>query len=186
VVCVEVFSLSEPEGKAMLIDEIRIQSAPNTAVNVSKQHTYFYRGYARFVRQALHKRPFQRFLRWLLQRENIDWNRITDVQIRVYPRQKQNGNHLAGRWRGDGNISLFPKHYTSYRKLVAKHGPRIARSYVKSRARAALIHEILHAKYHSDEARVRRLTERYFTRYARHPMTEPVDSRVPEMLFKEK
>ncbi|MCJ7713343.1 hypothetical protein MUO66_02655, partial [Candidatus Bathyarchaeota archaeon] len=38
-------------------------------------------------------------------------------------------------------------------------------SYVTSRAKAALIHEILHIKYLSDEKKARALTKKYFKIY---------------------
>jgi len=56
---------------------------------------------------------------------------------------------------------------------------------VKGRARATLIHEILHAKYASDEARVRSLTEWYLSLYARNPKTDDVEDIVFEILFKQ-
>ena len=144
----------------------------------------FYKGYALFVKKALRKPLFQRFLRWLLKRENIDKRLIKEVQIKVFPFQKKNGNNLAGKWNRGGNIFIFPKSYEFYGKLVAKHGNEVAHSYVKCRARATLIHEILHAKYSSDEQRVRRLTERYFTLYARNPRTDNFGSIVSKILFK--
>lgn len=150
-----------------------------------KKHASFYICYAFFVKKTLNKFLFQRFLRWLLVRENIDKSLIKEVQIRVFPFQKKNGNSLAGRWNRCGNIFIFPKSYEFYRKLVAKHGNKSARSYVKCRARATLIHEILHAKYSSDERMVRRLTERYFTLYAKNPRTEDFKNIISKILFKQ-
>jgi hypothetical protein len=128
---------------------------------------------------------FQRFLRWLLIRENIDKCQIKEVQIRVFPFQKKNGNKLAGKWNRCGHVFIFPKSYEFYRKLATIHGEKIAYSYVKCRARATLIHEILHAKYSSDEEKVRRLTERYFALYARNPRTENLDSIISKILFRQ-
>ena len=156
----------------MLLDKIRIKNAPSKAFQSSKRHS-FYKGYAIFVGKALRKPLFQRFLRWLLKKENIDESLIEEVRIKVLPFQKKNGNNLAGKWNRRGNISIFPKSYEFYGKLLAKHGNEIAHSYVKCRARATLIHEILHAKYSRDEKKVRKLTERYFTLYARDPRTKP-------------
>lgn len=167
----------------MLLDKIKIRNAPNKAMQYPKKRS-FYEGYALFVKNTLRKPLFQRFLRWLLTKENIDKNLIEEVQIRVFPFQKKNGNNLAGRWNQHGNISIFPKSHEYYRKLVAKHGNEFAHSYVKCRARATLIHEILHAKYSSDEKKVRRLTKRYFTLYAKNPKTEDFKSLVSTILFK--
>ncbi len=150
-----------------------------------KRHLHFYKSYAFFVRKSLRKSLFQQFIRWLLKRENIDRSLIKDVQISVLPLQKENGNSLAGKWTKHGEISVFPKSLKFCRRLSARHGTAIARAYVKGRAWATLIHEILHAKYFSDEARVRSLTERYFSIYARNPKTEDIESVVFKILFKQ-
>jgi hypothetical protein len=167
----------------MLSDKIRIASFPEQETQFPRRHILFYRSYASFVKKSLRKSLFQRFLRWLLKKENIDRSLIKGVQIKMLPVQRENGNSLAGKWRGDGEIYVFPKSLKFYRKLSARHGSDIARAYVKGRAWATLIHEILHAKYSSDEARVRRLTERYFSIYARNPKTEDVEDIVFEILF---
>ncbi|MDH5795599.1 MAG: hypothetical protein OEZ24_05765 [Candidatus Bathyarchaeota archaeon] len=169
----------------MLSDKIRIASFPEREMQYPRRHILFYRSYASFVKKSLRKSLFQRFLRWLLKRENIDRSLIKDVQIKTLPFQRENGNSLAGKWSRHGEISVFPKSLEFYRKLSARHGSDIARAYVKGRAWATLIHEILHAKYSSDEARVRRLTERYFSIYARNPKTEDIESVVFEILFKQ-
>jgi len=169
----------------MLSDKIRIVSFPDRELQLPKRHLRFYRNYASFVKKSLRKTLFQGFLGWLLKRENIDRSVIRDVQIKVLPSRRKNGNSLAGKWHGDGEISVFPKSLKFYRKLSARHGSDVARAYVKERARATLIHEILHAKYSSDEAKVRRLTERYFSIYARDPKTEDIESVVFEILFKQ-
>jgi len=170
----------------MLSNRIKIKPFPfhNDAMLIPKKHVFFYRGYAFFVRKALRKPLFQRFLRWLLKRENIDKRLIKGIQIKVLPVQNKNGNSLAGRRNRHGNIFIFPKSFEFYRELASKHGSEIARSYVKSRACATLIHEILHVKYSSDEERVRRLTERYFNVYVRNPKTEDFENVIFEILFK--
>ncbi len=167
----------------MLLDKIRIKSAPLKAKQSPKNQS-FYKGYALLVKRTLRKPLFQGFLRWLLRRENIDKSLIDEVQIKVFPFQKGNGNTLAGKWNKHHGISIFPKSYEFYRELVEKHGNGVAHSYVKCRARATLIHEILHTKYSSDEERVRRLTKRYFTLYAKDPRTEDFGSLVSTILFK--
>ena len=169
----------------MLSNRIKIKPIPNSAMQIPKKHVFFYRGYAFFVRKALRKPLFQRFLRWLLKREKIDKRLIRGIQIKVIPFRKKNGNSLAGRRSRHGNILIFPKSFEFYRELVTRHGSEIARLYVKGRAWATLIHEILHAKYSSDEERVRRLTERYFKVYVRNPKTEDFDDVIFEILFKQ-
>jgi hypothetical protein len=167
----------------MLSNRIKIKPLRNSTTRIPKEHMFFYTGYASFVGKALRKPIFQRFLRWLLKRENIDKHLIKDIKIRILPYQKDNGKSLAGRRKRNGSISIFPKSLQFYRGLKAEHGSEIARTYVKSRAWATLIHEILHAKYSSDEERVRRLTERYFSIYVGNPKTGDFDSVILEILF---
>jgi hypothetical protein len=169
----------------MLSDKIRIKMSSKKVTRFSERHVSFYKSYASLVKKNLQKSLFQRFLHWLLKKEDIDKSQIQDVQIRVLPFQKKNGNNLAGRWNKRGSIFIFPKSLEVYRKLAAKHGSEIARSYVKVRAKATLIHEILHTKYFDDEEKVRRLTERYFNIYARNQKTEDVDSVIFDILFKQ-
>ncbi len=169
----------------MLSNRAKIEPILTTALQMPRKHVSFYRRYAFFVGNTLRKPLFQRFLRWLLKTENIDKRLIANIQIEVLPYQKKNGNSLAGRRSRDGNILIFPKSFEFFKELVAKHGPEITRSYVKSRACATLIHEILHAKYASDEEKVRRLTKRYFGVYAKSPKTEDFDNVIFTILFKQ-
>jgi len=169
----------------MLSNKIRINSHARNPVIVSGRHADFYKKYASFVSKTLKKPLFQRFIHWILKREHIDKSLVQDIQVRVFPFRKKNGNSLAGRWRGDaGKIFIFPRSFEFCKELAGQHGSEITRSYVKSRALATLIHEILHAKYSSDEERVRRLTERYFSIYANHPKTMDFERVVFEKLFR--
>ena len=174
---------TEPGLMEMLSDKIRIKPSSNKVAEFPERHVSFYRSYAFFVKKNLEKPLFQRFLRWLLKKESIDESLIEDVQIKVLPFKKENGNSLAGKWNGCGSIFIFPKSLEFYRKLTEKRGSKIARSFVKVRARATLIHEILHAKYSNYEEKVRRLTERYLYIYARNPKTGAVESVVFDILF---
>lgn len=174
---------TELELVELISNKIRINPFPNRVMQIPERDVFFYRNYSFFVRKTLREPLFQRFLRWLLKREKINNSVISGIQIKVLPFQKKNGNKLAGKWNRHGNILIFPVSFELYRKLVLKHGKEIARSYAKSRACATLIHEILHAKYSNDEERVRRLTERYFSIYARNPKTEDFESVIFEILF---
>ncbi len=167
-----------------MLDKIRISQIPKNQIKLPENRTSFYRNYAFYVKRVLSKTIFQRFLHWFLMKENIDKNLIREVQIRVFPFQKKNGNKLAGRWNKNGDIFIFPKNYEFFKRLEAKHGKKIARLYVSCRARATLIHEILHTKYLSDEDKVRNLTERYFNLYSNNPRTENPESLVSTILFK--
>ena len=50
--------------------------------------------------------------------------------------------------------------------------PEGFRKYVEGRARASLIHELLHLKYESDENKVKQLTKKYFTIFHRNQKLE--------------
>ncbi len=126
----------------------------------------FYTRYAAFVSKALRKPRFQKFLKWIIKKEKIEENRIKDVQIRVLPFQKENGNGLAGRYKSRGAIFIYPKRFEFCQELVREHGKEKALSYIENRAQAALIHEFLHVKYASDEEKVRKLTKKYFSIFA--------------------
>ncbi len=169
----------------MLTNKIRINTHVQNPMTVSGRQADFYKKYASFVSKTLKKPLFQRFVHWILKRENIDKSLVQDIQVRVFPLHKKNGNSLAGRWRGDaGKIFIFPKSFEFCKELAGEHGSEITRSYVKSRALATLIHEVLHAKYSSDEERVRKLTERYFSIYTSSPRTIDFESVVFEKLFR--
>jgi hypothetical protein len=59
--------------------------------------------------------------------------------------------------------------------------------YAGSRARAALIHEILHLKYATDEKKVRKLAKEYFFTFTRKKTPTSSQSRtIYTMIFKAK
>lgn len=128
----------------------------------------FYKKYASIVSTTLRKPLFQRFLSWMIRKENIDKNSVNDIQVRVLPFQKVNGKPLAGRCNSEGVILLFPKKQRFLQKKVRDHGKDSVWFYIKSRARAALIHELLHVKYGRNEHKVRKLTMKYFDLFIRH------------------
>jgi hypothetical protein len=145
----------------------------------------FYEKYAALVQRTLKRPLFQRFLRWMLRREAIEKHQVKDIQVRVLPFLKDNGNTLAGRCNRRGEILLYPKRLDSCRKLTSKFGKKSAFLYIKSRARAALVHELLHLKYSSNEDKVRKLTEKYlkiFNRGARNVRNPQLHS-VLKILF---
>ena len=74
-----------------------------------KGYASFYRKYASFVAKALSKPLFQSFLSWLLKRENIDKDSIQDIQVRIFPFHKENGNSLAGKIVNKCKITIFLK-----------------------------------------------------------------------------
>jgi hypothetical protein len=48
--------------------------------------------------------------------------------------------------------------------------------FIKCRARATLIHELLHLKYVSDEEKVREFAEKYFKIFTKHQRTQDLDT----------
>jgi len=150
----------------MLSDKVRMSFRPRNTTASSRGHTGFYIRYASVVCEALKKPIFQRFLRWMLSKESIEADSIKNVKVRIFPFQKQNGKMLAGRCRSKGEILIFPKRRRFCRDFRQKHGSERLLSFIIYRARAVLVHELLHMKYLGDEKKVRRLTSRYYSAFA--------------------
>jgi len=154
--------------KRKLSNKIRVVSNRKKAVSCTEKRLRFYTNYASVVSASLRKPLFQRFLNWMVRRENIEKKSVKDIQVRVFPFQKENGKMLAGRCNHEGVILLFPKRRGFLQKKVVDHGKENVWFYIKSRARAALIHELLHVKYEGNESEVRQLTKIYFGMFIRH------------------
>ena len=91
---------------------------------------------------------------------------MNSVKIELYPLQKENGLKIAGKCNPyTGKIRIYPKTAQFCSAFEEKYGKDLLILYAGSRARAALIHELLHLKYTSDEKQVRKLTETYFSEY---------------------
>jgi len=170
----------------MLSSKIRITVQPEKMVRLSEKYVRFYTKYASIAFKSLKKPKFQKFVRWMLRREKMEAHIVETVQVRVFPFQKKNGNSLAGRCHvRTGEIRIYPKKLESCRKLVQKFGKEKAHSYIKNRAKASLIHEILHTKYSNDEEKVRKLTKRYFNIFVRKVKTQNWNDHINEMLFRQ-
>jgi hypothetical protein len=154
--------------KYRLANKIRVVSNHKKAASCPEKRLRFYTKYASVVSATLRKPMFQRFLNWMIRRENIEKKSVKDIQIRVFPFQKENGKALAGRCNREGVILLFPKRRGFLQKKVEDHGKDNVWFYIRSRARAALIHELLHVKYEGKESQVRQLTKKYFDTFIRH------------------
>ncbi len=164
----------------ILLDKMRVTVRSKKLVERSRNHLSFYRKYARVVFNTLRKPMFQKFLSWMLRREEIKKNKVKDVQIRMFPFKKENGNGLAGKCNSEGEILLYPKRLGFCRNQMQEFGKENLNLYIKSRARAALIHELLHLRYVSDEERVRKLTKKYFSIFIKHQPTQ--NSNVPDIV----
>jgi hypothetical protein len=156
----------------LLISKIKI--AEETAETVSfKRKMGFYSNYSRFVLKALSKYSFQEFLYWMLLTENIEEKNVNAVFIKVYPAARKKGFSIVGKCNiYSGRIRIYPKTSSFCDAFSRKFGKNILISYVGSRARAALIHEVLHLKYASDEQKVRELTEYYFCVYMKRQLAK--------------
>jgi hypothetical protein len=129
----------------------------------SQNHVSFYMKYSSFVFRSLKRPSFQKFLSWMLRRENIDEQMVRAVHVKVFPLRRKNGKGLAGNCApSKGKIRIYPKTLKFCRIFTQKFGKNTLLAYAGNRARAALIHELLHLKYVEDEKTVRELAKEYF------------------------
>ena len=163
---------------------MQIAVCPEDRGELSDKHVRFYAKYASVTLKTLEDPPFQRFLDWIMRRENIEERRVASVQVGMYPYRGQNGKGLAGKFSSTGEIVIYPKRLEFCRRLVQDFEKEMVYFYIKARAKATLIHELLHAKYSSDEAKVRRLTRKYFTIFTRHQNIGSIDAgRIMDIIF---
>jgi hypothetical protein len=151
-----------------LSNRIKIAISPERLDKASPKYVGFYMKYASFVFRTLKRPSFQEFLLWMLRSENIEEQTVRDVKVRVFPFRRKNGNGLVGNCNTSrGRIQIYPKTLKPCKELIHELGKDTFILYAGSRARAALIHEILHLKYADDEEKVRELTKEYFEVFAR-------------------
>jgi len=92
--------------------------------------------------------------------------------VRVLPLKRKNGNGLAGNCdTNKGTIQIYPRTRKFCARLRREFGKDGLLSYVRIRARAALIHELLHLKYGKDEQKVREATKEYTTIFTRNRLS---------------
>lgn len=150
----------------VLYSKIKID-AEYEKLGYSETQFSFYTKYSCFTLKALRKPSFQKFLGSMLVSENIEETNVNAIDIKVYPAPRKNGNNIAGRCNVfRGKIRIYPKTIKFCRGFSQKFGRDILFAYAGNRARAALIHELLHLKYVSDEEKVRELTKVYFSAYS--------------------
>jgi hypothetical protein len=156
----------------ILSSKIRITANPEKTESFSKRHITFYRNYSSFVFKALRRPSYQKFLHWMLRSERIEARRVGAVDVEVFPFRRKNGRGLAGNCNTTrGKIRIYPKTMKFCREFTQKFGKGTLLMYVGSRARAALIHELLHLKYAEDEKRVRALAREYFFDFTRNRLS---------------
>jgi hypothetical protein len=91
---------------------------------------------------------------------------VNAVDIAVFPVAAKNGFNVVGRCDTfSGKIRIYPKSFYFCDALRKKQGKKVLYAFVGNRARAALIHELLHLKYARNETKVRELTDTYFCVY---------------------
>ena len=148
-----------------LSSKIKIACANDKPCFVNK-HISFYTTYSRFILRALKKATFQEFLYQMLLSECIEEKTVNAVDIAVFPVATKNGLNVVGRCdTSRGKIRIYPKSFYFCDALRKKQGKEVVYAFVGNRARAALIHELLHLKYASNETKVRELTDTYFCIY---------------------
>ena len=146
-----------------LSSKMRISIDAKKLESFSQDHVRFYLKYSSFVFRVLKKPSFQKFLRWMLKNEKIEERIVSAVQVKVLPFRRKNGNIVAGKCNTvRGRIQIYPKTRKYCQMFKQEFGRSNLLSYAKNRARAALIHELLHLKYSEDEKTVRELAKEYF------------------------
>jgi hypothetical protein len=146
-----------------LSSKMRISVDHEKLGNFSQNHVKFYLKYSSFVFKALKKHSFQKFLRWMLKKEKIEEQIVSAVHVKVLPFRRKNGKGVAGNCNtARGRIRIYPKTVKFCQIFKQKFGLNTLLAYAGNRARAALIHELLHLKYAEDEKTVRKLSKDYF------------------------
>jgi hypothetical protein len=159
--------MTMPEKPLLLSGKIKI-TASQEKLGSPQNHAGFYRHYSSFVFKSLKKPSFQKFLQWMLKKEQIAEQTVKAVHVKVFPLRRKNGKGLAGNCNpARGKIRIYPKTMTFCQAFKQKFGKNTFLAYAASRARAALIHELLHLKYATDEKRVRELAKEYFFAFTR-------------------
>ena len=167
-----------------MLDKMLITTRLEKYVESSENYVSFYTNYAFVVFNTLRRPLFQRFLNWMLRKERIEEREVKDVQIRMFPFIKENGNGLAGKCNSRGEIRLYPKQLEFFREKMQEFEKENVNFYIKSRAMASLIHELLHLKYVSNEGKVRKLTEKYFNIFTKHQRVQNLDAKnITKMIF---
>jgi hypothetical protein len=165
------------EKNFQLSDKMRISVDSKKLGRFSQNHVKFYLKYSSFVFKALKKPSFQTFLRWMLKKEKIEEQIVSAVQVKVLPFRRKNGNGVAGKCNTTrGRIRIYPKTVMFCQIFKQKFGRNNLLVYTGNRARAALIHELLHFKYTKDEKTVRELAKKYFCIFTQKQCTQSARS----------
>jgi hypothetical protein len=165
------------EKNFQLSNMMRISVDHEKLERFSQNHVKFYLKYSSFVFKALKKPSFQKFLRWMLKKEKIEEQIVSSVHIKVLPFRGKNGNGVAGKCiTARGRILIYPKTIKFCQIFKQKFGRSNLLAYAGNRARASLLHELLHLKYAKDEKKVRELAKDYFCIFTQKQCTQSVCS----------
>jgi hypothetical protein len=144
----------------------KIKIAPENNHRDISKHFSFYKNYSLFILKVLRKSSFQEFICYMLLSENIEEKNVNTVDIKVFPAPIKNGFNIVGKCAPfKGRIRIYPKTFNYCSGFRKKYGKDYLFTFVGNRARATLIHELLHLKYISDEKKVEELTDIYFSTY---------------------
>jgi hypothetical protein len=161
------------EKTFLLSSKMRISVDHEKLENFSQNHVTFYLKYSTFILRALKKPAFQKFLHWMLKKEKIEEQTVSAVHVKVLPFRRKNGKGIAGTCNTSrGRIRIYPKTMKFCQILKQKFGRNTLLAYAGNRARAALIHELLHLKYITDETTVRDLAKDYFCIFTQKQYTQ--------------
>jgi hypothetical protein len=150
-----------------LSGKMRINIEPEKVGSFSQNQVRFYLKYSSFVFRTLKKVSFQKFLHWMLKKERIEEQTVSAVHISVLPLRGKTGKGIAGNCdTARGRIRIYPKTIKFCQIFKQKFGRNTLLLYAGNRARAAIIHELLHLKYTEDEKKVRELAKEYFCSFA--------------------
>ena len=171
-----------------LSSKIRINADYGKLENFSQEHVKFYLKYSSFVFRALKKPVFQKFLQWMLKKEKIEEQAVKAVFVKVLPLRRKNGKGIAGKCdTARGRIRIYPKTLKFCQVFKQKFGRNSFLFYAGNRARAALIHELLHLKYSADEKTVRELAQDYFFSFTqKQPAQSSKSLTIYKMIFNAK
>ena len=148
----------------MLTSKIRITKKFHNN-QIPHNDLVFYKKYSDYTLKSIKRAKFQRFIKYILKKEEIPENKISKITIRVFPFKNNMDQWVIGKCNQMGEIKIFPKCRNLCIKIAAKFGKKTLFSYIRNRGMAALIHELLHIKYADDEKKVRKLTREYFRKF---------------------
>ena len=164
-------------------NKIRITNKQHKDEMFSEKKRNHYKNLARYTFKILKDPMFQHFIYEIIHKENIPTNKVTDIQVKTFPLKKNNGHWLVGRCNKKGVISIFPKELGVLQNLRKKWRDNKVNFFIKCRARATFIHELLHIKYSGKEREVRKLTEKYFKTFIQHKNLEQNRQTIIDTLF---